>query len=260
MGIAVSTLLAIVISTFLIGIVLGFIGAGGAGVLLGLLSGVFDLPIGQAIGTALAAMCVVTVSGAVSHFREGNVVWRIGLIVGASGVGGAAIGATLSQDVSDSVLQIGAGLALWALALLVWIRTRYAARTGVSHTVEVERTEGSREVGTSVALGLSGGVSAGFFGVGMAPYLQLGFLSFHRLTLRQTIGTTMWALVFISASAAAVLARHGDVSSPHLVGSVIGLSLGSFIGAKLTGRAPVRILRVAVVVVPILAGSMVMFL
>src|SRR5680860_544514 len=97
MGIAPSTLLAIVLSTFLIGIILGFIGGGGAGVLLGLLSGVFDLPIGQAIGTALAAMCVVTVSGAISHFREGNVAWRIGLIVGASGVAGAAIGATLSQ-------------------------------------------------------------------------------------------------------------------------------------------------------------------
>jgi uncharacterized membrane protein YfcA len=260
MGIADSTLLAIVISTFLIGIVLGFIGAGGAGVLLGLLSGVFDLPIGQAIGTALAAMCVVTVSGAVSHFREGNVVWRIGLIVGASGIAGAALGATLSQDVSDSVLEIGAGLALWALALLVWVRTPYVARTGVSHTVEVERAQGSREVRASVALGLSGGVSAGFFGVGMAPYLQLGFLSFHRLTLRQTIGTTMWALVFISASAAVVLARHGDVSSPHLVGSVIGLSLGSYLGAKLTGLAPLRILRSAVVLVPILAGAMVMFL
>ena len=121
MGITPSTLLAIVLCTFLIGVILGFIGAGGAGVLLGLLSGVFDLPIGQAIGTALAAMCVVTVSGAVSHFREGNVVWRIGLIVGASGVAGAAAGATLSQDVSDTILRLGAGLALWALALLVWI-------------------------------------------------------------------------------------------------------------------------------------------
>src|SRR5688572_16655936 len=134
MGIALSTLLALILSTFLIGIVLGFIGAGGAGVLLGLLSGVFDLPIGQAIGTALAAMCVVTISGAVSHFREGNVVWRIGLFVGASGVAGAVIGATLSQDVSDTLLKVGSGLVLWTLALLVWIRTRYVVGSGISHT------------------------------------------------------------------------------------------------------------------------------
>jgi uncharacterized protein len=260
MGIALSTLLALLLSTFLIGIVLGFIGAGGAGVLLGLLSGVFGLPIGQAIGTALAAMCVVTVSGAISHFREGNVVWRIGLFVGASGVAGAAIGATLSQDVSDTLLKAGSGLALWTLALLVWIRTRYVTRTSVTHTVEDDPVHGSRDVGAAVALGLSGGVSAGFFGVGMAPYLQLGFLSVHRLSLRQTIGTTMWALVFISASAALVLARHGDVSVPYLIGSITGLSLGSFFGAKLTGRAPIRVLRAAVVVVPVLAGAMVMFL
>jgi uncharacterized membrane protein YfcA len=260
MGIAPSTLAAIVLSTFVIGIILGFIGAGGAGVLLGLLSGIFDLPIDQAIGTALAAMCVVTVSGAISHYREGNVVWRVGLIVGASGVAGAALGATLSQNVSDTVLRLGAGLALWALALLVWIRTHMPARTAAPHTVETAPPSESRDVATSVVLGISGGVSAGFLGVGMAPYLQLGFLSLHRLTLRQTIGTTMWALVFISASAAAVLARHGDVSSGHLIGSVIGLSLGSYCGAKLTGRAPVRILRIAVVLVPIVAGAMVIFL
>lgn len=260
MGIAPSTLLAIVLSTFLIGVILGFIGAGGAGVLLGLLSGVFDLPIGQAIGTALAAMCVVTVSGAVSHFREGNVALRIGLIVGISGVAGAAAGATLSQDVSDDTLQLGAGLALWALALLVWGRTRFAVKASVTKTVEQDRAYEARDAGASVALGLSGGLAAGFFGVGMAPYLQLGFLSLHRLTLRQTIGTTMWALVFISASASLVLARHGDVSSSHLVGSVIGLSLGSYCGAKLTAGAPLNILRVAVVVVPIVAGAMVIFL
>ena len=70
----------------------------------------------------------------------------------------------------------------------------------------------------------------------------------------------MWALVFISAAAATVLARHGDVSGPHLVGSVLGLSAGTFLGAKLTRRMPLRVLRVAIVLVPVLAGAMVIFL
>src|SRR5688572_6765572 len=113
MDIDPATLILLILSTFLIGIILGFIGAGGAGVLLGLLSGVFGLPIGQAIGTALAAMCVVTVSGAISHYREGNVALRVGLVIGCSGVLGAAIGATVSQDVADSTLELASGLALW---------------------------------------------------------------------------------------------------------------------------------------------------
>mgnify|MGYP002151919766 CR=1 FL=1 len=86
---------------------LGFIGAGGGGVLIGILSGVFGLQIDKAIGTALAAMCVVTVFGAVSHYREGHVAPRIGLIVGVTGIVGAVIGAELGQQVPDRVLELG---------------------------------------------------------------------------------------------------------------------------------------------------------
>jgi len=260
MSIAPSTFALIIVSTFFIGIILGFIGAGGAGVLLGLLAGVFGLPVSTAIGTAIAAMCVVTISGAVSHYREGNVALRIGLVTGCAGVIGAVLGATLSQDVSDNTLRWASGLALWGLAVLVWIRTRMA---GVSPRLLVDSPTPlsfRQELAASVGLGSSGGIAAGFLGVGMAPYVQLGLLSLHKLSIRQTVGTTMWALVFISAAAATVLARHGDVSGPHLVGSVLGLSAGTFLGAKLTRRMPLRILRVAIVLVPVLAGAMVIFL
>lgn len=238
---------------------LGFIGAGGGGVLIGLLSGVFGLEIDKAIGTALAAMCVVTVFGAVSHYREGHVATRIGLIVGVTGIAGAALGAELGQQVPNHILEIGAGLTLWFLAFLVWYRTRMVAR---AKQVVADRTPLSRnqEVVRGVTLGGTGGIAAGFFGVGMAPYLQLGFLTALRLSLIETIGTTMLTLVFISGSAATVLARHGDVSGKHLVAAIVGLSAGSYLGAKFTARAPYRLLRGTVVAVPIVAGAMVLFL
>jgi uncharacterized protein len=224
-----------------------------------LLSGVFDLEIDKAIGTALAAMCVVTVFGAVSHYREGHVALRIGFIVGLTGILGAAAGAELGQLVPNRVLELGAGLTLWFLALLVWYRTRIMARTR-QKDIDREPLTRRTEIARGVTLGGTGGVAAGFFGVGMAPYLQLGFLSALRLSLVQTIGTTMLTLVFISGSAATVLARHGDVSGRHLIAAVIGLSSGSYLGAKFTARAPYRLLRGTVVVVPIVAGAMVLFL
>ncbi|MGD9711595.1 MAG: sulfite exporter TauE/SafE family protein [Thermomicrobiales bacterium] len=260
MSIEPATLALLILTTFLIGIILGFIGAGGAGVLLGLLAGVFDLPIGTAIGTALAAMCVVTISGAISHYREGNVALRIGLVTGCAGIIGALIGATLSQDVSETTLRWASGLALWSLAFLVWLRTRLMSAPADIMQDAPSPLSFRQEVAASIGLGSTGGIAAGFLGVGMAPYLQLGLLSVHRLSLRKTVGTTMWALVFISASAATVLATHGDVSGPYLVGSVVGLSAGTFMGAKLTRRVPVRVLRVAIVAVPVIAGSMVIFL
>jgi uncharacterized membrane protein YfcA len=41
---------------------------------------------------------------------------------------------------------------------------------------------------------------------------------------------------------------------------VIGLSTGSYLGAKFTARAPYRLLRGTVVAVPFVAGAMVLFL
>lgn len=244
---------------FGVGILLGFIGAGGGGVLIGILSGIFGLEIDKAIGTALAAMCVVTIFGAVSHFREGHVAPRIGIIVGVTGIAGAALGAELGQQVPDRVLQLGAGLTLWFLAILVWLRTGMVARSTAQEGSKASLSRG-QEAMRGITLGGTGGIAAGFFGIGMAPYLQLGFLSGLRLSLLETIGTTMLTLVFISGSAATVLARHGDVSGKHLVAAIAGLSSGSYIGAKFTARAPYRVLRGTVVAVPIIAGAMVLFL
>jgi uncharacterized membrane protein YfcA len=94
----------------------------------------------------------------------------------------------------------------------------------------------------------------------MAPFLQLGLLTLHRLPLRQTVGTTMLALVFISAAGGIAMARHGDVSVPHLIGLTMGLGSGAFVGARFTRRAPRRLLRTTVVTVPVVAGSMLLFL
>ena len=248
---------ALTLVTFALGVLLGFVGAGGAGLTVALLTSVFRLPVHEAIGTGLAAMCFVTVAGTASHFREGNVAARVGLVVGAAGVAGAVAGATLGQDVPEALLRVMAGLALWVLAGLVWLRSsgRYGARLVVA-ALDPAVARPRRDLAASVGLGLTGGAAAAFFGVGMAPFLQLGLLTVLRLPLRQAVGTTMLTLVFISLSGGLALAWHGDVSLPHLVGTVVGLSAGSFVGARFTGRAPREVLRFAVVVTPFVAGTM----
>ena len=250
---------SLVAVTFLLGVLIGFIGAGGAGLVVALLSSVYHLPVHTAIGTALATMCFVTVSGALSHLREGNVAPRLGLAVGLSGAVGAGFGAGLSQGVPDDVLRVAAGLALWGLASLVWVRSRLGAGTAPGDPWPGEQPRPRTEWASAVGLGTSGGAGAAFFGIGMAPFLQLGFLSLLGLPLRLTVGTTMFALVFISASGAAALAHHGDVSLNYLIGTTAGLATGAFLGARFTRRAPRFLLRAAVVAIPFLAGALLLF-
>ncbi|GIW04153.1 MAG: UPF0721 transmembrane protein YdhB [Thermomicrobiales bacterium] len=226
--------------------------------LVALLTSLFHLPIHEAIGTSLAAMWFVTVAGAVSHFREGNIAPRIGFIVGLAGMVGAIAGARFGQDISPEILKPAAGLALWFLALLVWLRTRITPGA-IAAQDEAVPPATLPTVLAGLGIGFSGGAAAAFFGVGMAPFLQLGLLTALRLPLRHAVGTTMLTLVFISASGTLVLARHGDVSLPHLAGAIVGLCGGSFLGARFTRRAPRSVLRVAVVLVPVLAGSLLLF-
>ncbi len=243
---------------FAIGMLLGFIGAGGAGVMVSVLTIGFGLPIHQAVGTALASMVVVSISGTISHYREGNINIPAGVTVGFFGMLGAVFGADVGQNIPEHLLQVMAGLALWFLAFLVWLRTRLAPRMAV----EIAGTEPPATpvmVARGGALGVVGGLASAFFGVGMAPFIQLGMLTVFKLSLVRTIGTTMLALIFISASGSLALARHGDVSVDHLIGATIGMMAGTYVGAKLTRRAPVNALRVAIVATPFVAGTLLIF-
>lgn len=255
-----ATVAALATITFALGVVLGFIGAGGAGLVVALLTGGFALPIHSAIGTALATMCVVTLVGGLSHLREGNVAPRVGLVVGLAGAVGAVVGAHYSQLVPDAALKAMAGLGLWLLAFLVWLRSRLApGLAAVADEWAGEAPRPGRDWAASVGLGVSGGAAAAFLGVGMAPFLQLGYLTVLRLPLRLAVGTTMVTLIFISLTGSLALARSGDISVPHFVGATLGLASGAFLGARFTRRAPRVVLRASVVLVPVLAGAVLLF-
>lgn len=243
---------------FGVGIIIGFIGAGGAGVMVSILTLVFGLSIHTAVGTALGAMLFTTVSGSFSHFREGNVVIKPGVILGLGGMFGAILGADLSQLIPEHILQPAAGYALWFLAFLVWLRMMLGNRIrSVAEGEEYDINHKQGAIGAGV--GAAGGMASAFFGVGMAPFIQLALMTVMRLPLIQAVGTTMLALVFISASGSLALARHGDLSLIHMIGVTIGMTAGSYVGAKFTRRAPLPLLKFAVVATPFLGGAALIF-
>ncbi len=243
---------------FVVGVLIGFIGAGGAGVMVSILTLVFGLSIHTAVGTALGAMLFTTVSGSYSHFREGNVVIKPGVILGLGGMVGAVAGADLSQLIPEHVLQPAAGFALWFLSFLVWFRMMLGTR--IKSVLEGEEYTINRKQGAiGGGVGMLGGMASAFFGVGMAPFIQLALMTVMRLPLIQAVGTTMLALVFISGSGSIALARHGDLSLIHMIGVTIGMTAGSYVGAKFTRRAPLRLLKFAVVATPFVGGATLIF-
>lgn len=73
------------LSMLLMGGIIGFVGAGGSGVIITLLVVGFGVPIHQALAVALGSMAFTTLSGAISHYREREVVPLTGAVLGMGG-------------------------------------------------------------------------------------------------------------------------------------------------------------------------------
>lgn len=112
----------IFLSMLLLGALIGFVGAGGAGVTITLLTVGFNIPIHIALGVALSSMVFTMISGVISHLRENEVELKTGLIIGLGGVIGAFVGAKFSTIISENILSIFTALMIILSALILYIK------------------------------------------------------------------------------------------------------------------------------------------
>lgn len=245
----------IVATMFAVGLLLGFVGAGGSGFIISILTTGFGFPIHTSFGTALSAMAFSSLSGAVSHYRDGNVSLKTGLTVGGFGAIGALVGSHYSTFIPvdglkwlTSAMLFLSGLALWFRMMLVSGRKdgdtqSSAVRTGVTFWLQAG------------AVGLITGTLSGLFGIGSTPFIQIGLLTVLGMSTRQAAGTTMMVILPIAIAGGGGFWYVGHLDMMLLAEVVCGTMLGTFIGAKFTKRAPVALLKTAMVIVPMIGAA-----
>ena len=141
----------ITFTMFLIGILLGFIGAGGSGFIIAILTVVFGVPIHTALGTSLAAMVFTTLSGAYSHYRQGNIDVKAGLTAGIFGAIFSYFGSRIAVGIPvDSLHWLTAGM-LFLPAVMLMTRL-FLVQQGASLLPPIEKLHDvSIYVGVEVA-------------------------------------------------------------------------------------------------------------
>lgn len=112
----------IFVAMILLGSVIGFVGAGGAGVTITLLTVGFGVPVHTALAVALAAMTFTMISGTISHYREHEVDVKPGAIIGGSGMIGSIAGANVSNIMPPELLATMTSLMLIASGLILYVR------------------------------------------------------------------------------------------------------------------------------------------
>jgi uncharacterized protein len=243
----------ILFTMLLMGIVLGFTGTGGSGFIIALLVVAFGIPIHTALGVSLASMVFSSLTGSISHFREGNVNTRIGLLMGCFGALGAYAGTWISTGIESDRLVWMTGSMLILSGILIWIRSRLVAskqQDGNENTSPMPMPFWFSIMFSGIGTGLLSGV----FGIGSTPFIQLALLIFFGLSLRQAVGTTMLVIVPIAVFASLGFLQNGHFDWLLLLQVTVGTMTGSYLGAKFTKRAPKLVLRISMMSVPIAGG------
>ncbi len=231
------------VAMLIMGMIIGFIGIGGAGITIALLTVGFGIPIHTALAVALSAMVFTTLSGAYSHFREGNVMPKTGAVLGISGMIGAFMGANISNIIPSDILgkMSGSIMVLSAILLYIkvyqpeWLNKHFPPRSGL--------LEGKKLYIYGSIAGCLNGLISGTFGIGAAAFIQLTLMIFFGVPVLYAVGTCMMVILPISIAGGMGYILNGQLDFLIFIQTLVGQSVGAYIGAKLTRLAPRPILK-----------------
>jgi len=234
-------------------LVLAFVGsfvAGYIGSALGLVLGTLRLPLivlasGSALtgaGTNIAISAAAAASGGLRHAREGRVDWRVVAWMAPPSVVGAVAGALFADDVPERAIFAGiAAVLVWSGIDLVFRPVQPKPRA---------RLRLSPAVGYGFVIGLIGGAIGVILGTLRVPAL----IRSVGLDLRRAAGTNLVVGFFLGAAGFATHAANLDVDWGILSAGLAGALPGAWLGARATGRASDRALRLATGGVLVLVG------
>ena len=219
--------------------------------MLGLVLGTLRLPLivlvtGSplaAAGTNIAISAAAAGAGGLKHAREGRVDWRVVGWTAPPSVAGAIAGALLANGVFPEALVYGL-----ISAVLVWSGVDLAFRPVTARPREHLR------VGRGGALAFVIGVLGGAAGVILGTLRMPTLIRSVGLDVRRAAGTNLVVGFLLGIAGFATYAAGTGVDWDVLTVGLAGAIPGGWLGARVSGRVPENVLRLALGAVLILIG------
>jgi len=242
--------------SFLVGLLVGSTGMGGAALMTPFLILVLSVPPVLAVGTDLAYGALTKIVGAFIHWRQGTVDLRIAGRLARGSVPGAIAGALLISylrrrgiDV-DHVVRTAIGVVLVCVAFVIPAAPsfRTVGRAGRPGWL------GANVVVLTTVWGAIVGFLVGFTSVGsgslIAPFLML-ILS-DKLSV--VVGTDIFHAALLLTATAALYMGIGQVQWHLMPILLVGSLPGVFLGSRLAVRLPQTALRIVLTVLLLATG------
>ena len=247
--------LTIATAGLLVGFTVGLTGMGGGALMTPIMVIFFGVAPLAAVSSDLLVSLVMKPVGGMVHFRRGTVRMDLvrWLVVGSvpAAFAGALLLRALGPAHVEPLLKRALGLALVAAAAAMVLRTRLARTRGVGPE---HRLTTVRPLPT-MAVGVFGGLIVGLTSVGSGSLMIVLLLVLYPgLSSAELVGTDLVQAIPLVAAAALGHVLFGDIRLGLTISLLVGALPGVYVGARLSARAPERVVRPTLLVVLLTSG------
>ena len=246
-----------------VGVLSGMFGVGGGFILTPLLI-ILGIPPLVAVGTGASQVVATAVSGAIAHYRRGNVDFALGLILLGGGLAGTTLGVQLQRilkslgqlDLFTSLTYavvltvIGSLMLMEGIAALrrssnttaISLPKRTRRRRGWVEMLPFKRRFPRSKIYISVLLpaliGMFSGILSAIMGAGGGFILIPLMIFILGMPTRVVLGTSSFQVIFVTAFTTVVQSVFNNnvdivLGLPLMIGGVIGAQFGVRIGEQL---------------------------
>jgi uncharacterized protein len=261
---------------FIFSLVAGLVGAltglGGGVIIIPILVLAFHINIHYAMGASLISVIATSSGTAAAYLREGYTNLRIGMFLETAAVVGAFVGALLVAMISKAFLMLLFSLVLFFSAYLTIKRREEGEQYKTSHPWSValqldgtyplqNHLEQYRVQHVPFAFFIMGiaGLLSGLLGIGSGTLKVLAMDQTLRLPYKVATTTSNFMIGITAAVSIGIYFSQGYIN-PHITFPIMmGVLVGSFLGAKILTRIHHRLLRILFSIIICLMGLQMLY-
>lgn len=247
--------LVILAGSLLAGLLGSMTGLGGGVVIVPMLALLFKVDLHYAIGASLISVIATSSGSAAAYVREGYSNIRIGMFLEIATTAGAILGAWLATRTPTRGIAIVFGLVLLYSVYISFKRhedeivpkSKWSTRLKMNGAFPgpdgTEQHYAVKHISGGFATMVGAGTLSGLLGIGSGAVKVLAMDHIMRIPFKVSTTTSNFMIGVTAAASAGIYLRRGYIEPVLAAPVMIGVLIGSLIGAKLLVRVNVKSLR-----------------
>lgn len=253
-----TTVVIPVVVGLIVGVLSGLLGVGGGTIMVPALRLLFGMSPTAATATSLFAIIPTSISGVAGHLRNKTCFPKLGIAAGLGGACTSPLGVWLGSQAPGWAVMLAVSVVIAWSSYKMFRQAFRLPKNGAANKASGGNAPDDKAAAAAVAgitelsraqlikgffIGLLAGGIAGFVGLGGGFLMVPLFVSVLGLSMKQTSGTSLIAVMILAIPGTITNAMMGNVEFVAGIAMVCGTIPGAFAGAKFSKRVPERTLR-----------------